>query len=78
MSHFEEVLNVPAANHLLSREMVHGGRVDERNRVAERLGNIQFVGGEDDALVVQMRQISEQMAEFVSVGHIQKRCRFVE
>ena len=42
-------------NHLLSGEMVHGGRVNERNRIAERLGNIQFVGGEDDALVVLMR-----------------------
>lgn len=42
-------------NHLLSREMVHSGRVNERNRVAERLGNIQFVGGEDDALVILMR-----------------------
>ena len=28
------------ANHLWSREMVHSGRIDERNRVAERLGNI--------------------------------------
>ena len=44
-----------AMNHLLSREMVHGGRIDERNRIAERLGNIQFVGGENDALVVLMR-----------------------
>ena len=43
------------ANHLWCREMVHGGRVDERNRVAERLGNIQFVGGEHDALVILMR-----------------------
>ena len=43
------------ANHLLSQEVVHVGRVDERNRVAERLGNIQFVGGEDNALVVLMR-----------------------
>ena len=48
-----------AADHFLGREMVHVGRIDERNRIAQRLRNVQFVRGKNDALTVVMCQIGE-------------------
>jgi hypothetical protein len=48
-----------AINHFGRREMVQRGRIYERNRIAERLRNDQFVGGKDNAFVLLMRQVSE-------------------
>jgi hypothetical protein len=59
---FKEFFDVTATNHLWSREMVHSGRIYERNGIAKRLRNIQFVGRENDTFVLLMRQVSEQMA----------------
>ena len=57
----EEFFDMSAINHLGRREMVQRGRIYERNRIAERLRNVQFVGGENNAFVLLMRQVGEQM-----------------
>ena len=54
----KEFFNMSAIDHLLCRKMMHARRIDERNHIAKRLCNVQFVGGKNDAFVLLMRQVS--------------------
>jgi hypothetical protein len=54
----KEFFNMSAIDHLLCWKMVQRGRIDERNRIAKRLRNVQLVGGKNDAFVLLMRQVS--------------------
>ena len=46
--------------------------------VGKRQGDVEFVGRKEDALALVVRQPSQQRAEFVAVGQVEKRGGFVQ
>ena len=71
-------LDQAAAGHRVGREVVERRRVDQRHRVAERKGDVEVVGREEDALPLLAGQPPEQRRQRVAVRQVEEGGRFVQ
>ena len=74
----EEPLDQSAAGHGVGRQVVERRCVDQRHRVAERKGDVEVVGREEDALPLLAGQPPEQRRQRVAVRQVEKGGRLVQ
>ena len=74
----EKPLDQSAAHHFVAGEVVQVGCVDQGDSVAEREGDVEIVGREEDALALVVGQPAEECRQFVAVRQVEERRGFVE